>query len=115
MALRCTSRYRGAYAGRVYHVEPGELLTTLDADEEAFLLRDSPGSFESYDPPAPTAAAKAAAKASPPDAPPAHRMVERERAARKESERTGGVATGADGGGAMSRTDHPGLSPKAKG
>lgn len=79
--LRCISRYRNAELG--LFAEPGEILRDLSEADEAFLLRDSPGSFEVYDEPKrPTKRAL--------DAPPAHRMIERERVARKASERAPG-------------------------
>ena len=74
--LRCLSRYRNA-ALKIY-VEPGEILKEISPELEAQLLRDSPGSFEVYEP-------KAKAKAL--DAPPQDRMMRREEATRKESER----------------------------
>lgn len=74
--LRCISRYRNE-ATRL-NVEPGELIRDLSEDAEALLLRDSPGSFELV------------AEAKGLDAPPVHRMVEREVAMRKESERRPG-------------------------
>lgn len=91
--LRCRSRYRNV-ALRL-NLEPGELVRDLDEDMEAFLLRDSPGSFERV------TQTLLAAPGTLPDAPPAHRMVEREAAVRKRSERKPGPV--------MSRADHPGL------
>lgn len=88
--LRCISRYRNA-ALKLY-VEPGEVLTELTAEQEAHLLRDSPGSFERV-------AERPSAKAL--DAPPQDKMLERESAHRKDGERRPGKP--------MGREDHPGL------
>lgn len=89
--LRCISRYRNASLG--LYVEPGEVLRTLTPEQEDYLLRDSPGSFERV-------TERVAAKA--PEAPPVHRMVEREKATRKGSERGHGSV--------MTRQNMPGLT-----
>ncbi len=75
MALRCVGRYRNL--ALALYVEPGEVLRDLDPETEALLLRDSPGSFVVV------GEVKARALA----APPRDKMLRREEAARKESER----------------------------
>lgn len=91
--LRCLSRYRNASLS--IFVEPGEVLNK-DPELEGYLLRDSPGSFE-------VVTVKVVVKA--PEAPPVHKMMEREEALRKLSER--------HPGGAMSRRTNPGIvAPK---
>lgn len=44
MALRCVSPYKGTYKFLAVVLAPGDLVD--DAEMEAFLLADSPGSFE---------------------------------------------------------------------
>lgn len=44
MGLRCVSPYKGVYKYRAVALAPGDLVD--DAEMEAFLLVDSPGSFE---------------------------------------------------------------------
>lgn len=73
--LRCIATYRNITLG--IYVEPGEVLRDLTPEQEEHLLRDSPGSFEEV--------ASREVKAL--DTPPRHKMIEREQAARKDSER----------------------------
>lgn len=78
--LRCVSSYRNAALG--LFLDPGVVLRDLTPEQEAFLLRDSPGSFVAYE-----EATVPIEGPRPPDAPPQHTMLERERAVRKVSER----------------------------
>ncbi len=80
--LRCISRYRNASLG--IFVEPGEVLRELTPDEEQYLLRDSPGSFEPYTEDEGRTGTRAELLAN--DAPSAQQMAERERAERTSSE-----------------------------
>lgn len=70
--LKCLIRYRNA--ALPLYVGVGEVLRDLDPDLEAWLQRDAPGAF----------AVLKTSKAV--EAPPADRMVKRERAIRKGSE-----------------------------
>ena len=82
--LKCLHRYR---SGGLF-VEPGEVLRDLTPDQEEHLLRDSPGSFQRVK----------TSKGL--DAPPADRMVRRERTVRKTSQ---------GGGETMTRDNMPGI------
>lgn len=102
MALRCVSRYRNhglPWAQPVLHVHPGEVLAALTPAQEEYLLRDAPGCFEQLDV-ADVADASEALGAGY-DTPPADKMVRRERASRKTSERASGPVMGS--------ADHPAL------
>lgn len=68
MLLRATRRYRSAG----YYLEPGEVVE-VDETEAARLERDSPGTFT-----------RANRHSRAVDAPPVHRMVQREQATRKD-------------------------------
>ena len=99
--LRCRSRYSNGHLV----VHPGELLRDLDVEAEALLLRDSPGSWEVVDDGQGEEEGREAeaeeGEAKGLDAPPVHRMMEREQVRRKRTERGAGPV--------MSRADHPGL------
>ncbi len=90
--LKCIARYRNASL-RLF-VEPGEVLADLSPEQEELLLRDAPGCFERTKP---------GAKGKGLEAPPRDKMMDRERAVRKESERAPAAV--------MTAADHPGLVP----
>lgn len=88
--LRATGRYRNAALGLFY--EPGEEFIPPTDELAAWLMHDSPGTFEVVE--------RAALALAALDGPPADRMLRRERAARKDR----------DGGEAMSRATMRGLA-----
>jgi hypothetical protein len=80
--LRCVSPYRNLALG--LNLQPGEVLRDLTTDQEEYLLRDSPGSFEPFHETVAAAAARERALQDDAPSPKAQRQREKEKRAASE-------------------------------